>query len=447
MIAETLDVILGFFGYPTEEVRVARISGTSKDKVLPYQDTHLVRCFIKAIVFINAPTPHTEQVMIGVFHILHQLAVTLRSHFREEGIIRNEVRPFGKHRLSVHHEVECLSILVVFQYHLDITKADALLFRSHQLSFCLYGDFKIVQGRFSPSVRHPQVRMFYLHGDVPPVHARFQGHFLVDGHWGAILIRIGKLHFHLLGSVLHTFQFQSVFYLGQLAGYGYLLHIIVLHACHIEELQGHGTPDATGSQSDAPIPTEAIRSLASEDAHALVAMVIVGRIDESVRFPLGQGLLDGRMKIHLQTVLALAEHLLHGQGIAHEHVVRTLQQGAVQVDVCVSVQALEFEHRSPTGQLLLGHLERSLVHPVLLFHPLHLLLVQAEERVLQPAIVYQVLMNGARNGSRKPFPLACLGEFPSLVQGHRFRFLVLTGIQQHRETTCQYHGSYFIHTE
>ena len=447
MIAEALDVVLGFFGYPTEEVRIARISGTSEDKVLPYQDTHLVGRFIEAVVLVNAPTPHTNQVVVGILHILHQLAVTRRGYLRKEGIVRNEVRPLGKHRLSVHHEVERLSVLVVFQYHLDVAQTDALLFRSHLLALRLHGDFEIIQGRFSPSVRHPQVRMFNLHGDVPPVHARFQGHFLADGHLIAILIRVGKRHLHLLGSALRTFHFYNVLYLGQLLGDGHLLHIIVLHACHIEELQGHRSPDTAGGQSDAPVPTEAVRSLSAEDAHPLVAMVIVGRIDESVRFPLGHGFLDGRMEIHLQAVLALAKHLLHGQGIAHEHIVRALQQGAVQVDVRIGVQALEFEHRPTSCQLFFRHLERGLVHPVLLFHPLHLLFVQAEERVHQLVIVYQVLMNGARYGGRQPLACSRLRESPLLVQRDALGFLVVRSVHHHRKTACQYHCSYFIHTK
>ena len=289
--------------------------------------------------------------------------------------------------------------------------------------------------------------MFYLHRDVAPVHARFQSHFLADGHLVTPFIRIGKRHLHLLGSALRTFQFHDVFYLGQLLGDGHLLHIIVLHACHIEELQAHRSPDTAGGQSDAPVPTEAVRSLSAEDAHPLVAMVIVGRIHESVRFPLGHGLLDGRMEIHLQTVLALAKHLLHGQGIAHEHVVRALQQGAVQVDVRIGVQALEFEHRPTACQLFFRHLERGLVHPVLLFHPLHLLLVQAEERVHQLVIVYQVLMNGARYGGRQPLACSRLRESPLLVQRDALGFLVVRSVHHHRKTACQYHCSYFIHTK
>ena len=182
-------------------------------------------------------------------------------------------------------------------------------------------------------------------------------------------------------------------------------------------------------------------------------MVIVGGIDESVRLPLGQGLPDGRMEIHLQAVLPLAENFLHGQGIAHEHVVRTLEQGAVQVDVGVGVQALEIQHGTLTGKLFLAHLKRSAVHPILVLHPLHLLFVQSEERVLQLSVVHQVLMHGAGNGGGKPLPFPHLGEFPSLVQCHPFRFLVLTGAclhlrttEQHRETARQYHGSYLIHT-
>ena len=47
MATETLDVILSFLSYTTQESRITRISGTSEDKVLPNQNTHFIGSIVK----------------------------------------------------------------------------------------------------------------------------------------------------------------------------------------------------------------------------------------------------------------------------------------------------------------------------------------------------------------------------------------------------------------
>ena len=137
MTTEALDIIFGFFRHTTHEVRITRISGTCKDKVLPYQDTHFVCCIIKMIILINTTTPYTNQIMIGFLRILNQLIITIFSNIRQQSIIRNQVRTLGKHRLTIHYEIECLAVLIIFQYNLNGTQAYPFLFRSNDFSIDL----------------------------------------------------------------------------------------------------------------------------------------------------------------------------------------------------------------------------------------------------------------------------------------------------------------------
>ena len=216
------------------------------------------------------------------------------------------------------------------------------------------------------------------------------------------------------------------------------MYEVVFDAGCIVEFQSHRTPDTAGGETDTPVPSVAIRSLTAVDTYASLAVVVVGRILESVGFPLWQAHLDRRMEIYLQAVFAFAEHILYREFIAHEHVVCTFQQRAVQVDVGISVQTFEVQQGCLAGQLLLGECKGGLVLPIFLFYPLHLLFVHAEERVDELVVVNQILVYGARYGSRQPLTLTYLGELPALVQADFLRFLVFCCVQQHREC-CEHH--------
>ena len=121
MITQTLDIVFGFFPYTTQESRITRISGASKDKVLPNQYTHLIRCIIEMVIFIYTTSPYTNHIVIGILRIFHQLVIAFLGHVREQGIVRNQIRTFGKHGLVIDHKVERLAILIVFHDHLNGT--------------------------------------------------------------------------------------------------------------------------------------------------------------------------------------------------------------------------------------------------------------------------------------------------------------------------------------
>ena len=70
MIAQTLDIVVGFRLHTLQESRIRRISGTSKNEVLPNQDTVFIGFLIKSIILIHTAPPYTKHVHIGLFHIL-----------------------------------------------------------------------------------------------------------------------------------------------------------------------------------------------------------------------------------------------------------------------------------------------------------------------------------------------------------------------------------------
>ena len=65
MIAQTLNVVFYLAGYIAQESRIMRIGGTSKHKVLPYQNAAPVGFLKERIVFIDTAAPHTNHIHIG----------------------------------------------------------------------------------------------------------------------------------------------------------------------------------------------------------------------------------------------------------------------------------------------------------------------------------------------------------------------------------------------
>ena len=59
MSAQTLYIIFSLSLYTFQEQRVVRVSGTSEQKILPYQDTVAVGLIVELIVFVYTASPHT----------------------------------------------------------------------------------------------------------------------------------------------------------------------------------------------------------------------------------------------------------------------------------------------------------------------------------------------------------------------------------------------------
>ena len=205
--------------------------------------------------------------------------------------------------------------------------------------------------------------------------------------------------------------------------YRQLFHVEVFNARGIIERKRYGTPYSACGQTDAPVPTVAVGSLSGVNADALLAVVVVGRIGESVCLPLRKRLFDGRVEIDCQVVISLAKKILNLKVVAHKHIVCAFQQSAVQIDIGVCVQSLKTEQGGTMSQLCFCDGESGLVFPVFLLHPLHLLFVHAEEGIDELAIVYEVLVYGSAHFCRHPFVLVCLGELPVLVQLQAQRLL------------------------
>ena len=161
MIPQPFDIVFGFFRYPMQESRIVRIRGTSKHKILPDEDSPLVGFFKEGIIFINASSPYTYHIHVRDLCIFQQTRITGTSHPRKQGIGRNQVGTFGKHRNTVYLKIETHSFFVLLLYHTYLPEPYLMTFLRNQLSIDPHRRFKLIQRRLSPAVGHPKMRGFY----------------------------------------------------------------------------------------------------------------------------------------------------------------------------------------------------------------------------------------------------------------------------------------------
>ena len=321
MVTQTLDIVLRFLRYPLQESRVVRIGSTGKQEVLPDENSPFVSFLIKLIVFVDTASPHTDHVHVRPLHVFHQADIAFRRHVRQQGVVRNHVRPLSEQRLSVHLEIEGFSVLVLFLHDTDAAQPDLFLLRGHFTAVHRYGSRKVIQGRFSPAVRHPQMRL---------VDDQRQADAVLSG---SQTDRLFQSLFHPLAGIVNT-DYRLLFLIGDIGHFQLVLqpcllladslltHVIVIDAGIVVEDQLHRPPDAGSHQPDSPVPTVGIRSLAAVHTDPLFRMVVIGRIVEPVAFPLGQRLVHGRAEPDHQPVLSFPQHRLHRQRISYKHVVR-----------------------------------------------------------------------------------------------------------------------------
>ncbi len=129
----------------------------------------------------------------------------------------------------------------------------------------------------------------------------------------------------------------------------------------------------------------------------------------------------------MQFVFSLTEHLFHRNGITDKHIVRLQQQCTVEINVRIRVKPFKSHHGSFPRKLFFRHGKRSLVFPVLILHPLNILLIRPE-RVGKQLVIQQILMHSSRYSGRPPFIGARLRKHPSLIQHQYFGSIISLSI-------------------
>ena len=98
------------------------------------------------------------------------------------------------------------------------------------------------------------------------------------------------------------------------------------------------------------------------------------------------------IEINLQMILARLQDTLHIASPLTVHIVGTAQTLAIEVNVCIGIQALEDDFLIFCIQLCFCRSNISLIHPVFLIYPLHTTLIESIERIIDDVGTHQVEM-------------------------------------------------------
>ena len=141
------------------------------------------------------------------------------------------------------------------------------------------------------------------------------------------------------------------------------------------------------------------------------------------------------MEIYLQTVFPFTKHFLYRQLIAYKHIICTLQQRTIQINICICIQTFKIQHSSLTLQLFFGQCKSCPILPILLLYPLYLFFIHPKERIDQFIIIHQILMYSSRYSSRQPLPLANLSKLPTFIQVDFLRSFIFCCVHKHWKNT------------
>src|SRR6266545_616317 len=68
MITQPFDVIYCFVSYIVEKSLIARVHAARKHEILRDEDPHFIAKIIESVALVNAATPDTQHVHIGIAH-------------------------------------------------------------------------------------------------------------------------------------------------------------------------------------------------------------------------------------------------------------------------------------------------------------------------------------------------------------------------------------------
>ncbi|MNC20915.1 hypothetical protein D3C75_688820 [compost metagenome] len=104
MIAQSFDVVFGFFFHILKERLVPGIHTASEHKVLPDQQSVFITELIKNIFFIYTAAPNAQHVHVRFYCCGNFMPIPLLGYFCGEAVIWNMIGTFGEDGNSIQRK-------------------------------------------------------------------------------------------------------------------------------------------------------------------------------------------------------------------------------------------------------------------------------------------------------------------------------------------------------
>ena len=154
MVAQALDLVLGFLPHVLEELRCRGVQRAGKHEVVPDQDPLFVAQVVEVVALVLAAAPDAEHVHVRRDRARQQVVVARTGLPRRQRVARDPVRALAEHLDAVDLEVHRQPDLVLLGDHLKRAQADAL---AHVVPRHAHG--QIVQVLLAVPGRPPQARV------------------------------------------------------------------------------------------------------------------------------------------------------------------------------------------------------------------------------------------------------------------------------------------------
>ena len=399
MVSQSFNVVFRFLSHVFQETVIGRVGRACKHEILPYQDAVFIGFFIKFRFFIISASPDAYHVHVGGGDVFKQFVIVFPCKVGGDYVVGDIVGSFCKQGDAVDFEIETLAHAVIFAHQFHRAEAyfqPAFVQRGMSVFRC-YGQRGVIEHRFSPAGRHPQLRIVYRAGHVYGVHAFGKAVCLFFCQDMDAVQR--EVYGYSDVSSLHGTDCYLIVYVS-LASVHFLIHEPVVYLQAVIKSQFHGAPYPAADESHAPVPTVLVWRFACEYAQVLVAPVVVGRVVETVGVPLCQSFSYRGVKHYGYPVFSCFQYGFHVCRVGYEHVVGSEDVRAVQIDIGIGVESEKLQRGGIVRQLVFADFKFSLILPVFLFQTPQRFFVFAPERVFHQSVVEQVGVDCARHFCR-----------------------------------------------
>src|SRR6266540_1132131 len=144
MITQPFDVIYCFVSYIVEKCLIARVHAAGKNEIKPDEDHHFVAKIIEIVSLVNAATPNTQHVHVGITHRFQELAVFILGDARGETVSGNPIATLGENRHAIDHKIEALAGRIWLLPEFERSQAAASSFLIYQFAVDQQSCFKVI---------------------------------------------------------------------------------------------------------------------------------------------------------------------------------------------------------------------------------------------------------------------------------------------------------------
>ena len=106
MASQPDDVLDRFIPHIVEEFLTARVHGTGKHEILPYQDAVFIAEVVKEVVLIDTASPHAQHVHVGILYIADKRPIGGILHPGQKVVLGDVVGALDKYRHAIDLEIK-----------------------------------------------------------------------------------------------------------------------------------------------------------------------------------------------------------------------------------------------------------------------------------------------------------------------------------------------------